>query len=220
MLKKLIVKPWAFFAVVALGIAVAVFVVKSKQPVVHQDLGMVATPVSVMTVEKKPVSARVLAYGDAQPAVELNAKAEVSGKISFLHPELKSGNTLAAGTVVVRIDPEDFQVSLKQSEADLSANRSSLTQLKVEEASAKRSLQLAEENLRVGEKELARVREVFGRKLISRSAMDVEEQKVIQLQQQVEDLQGKLNAYSSRKANIQALISRAEQQVKGQQTTL
>lgn len=220
MTKNVLSRPWVFILVVALGMLVAYTIIKSRTPVTHEDLSMVPVRVQVQEVSQQPFQSQVVAYGIAQPAVELNTKAEVSGKIGYLHPDLKSGNSIQAGTVVVRIDQEDFEVSLKQSEADLSANSSSLRQLEVEEASARRSLALAQENLRVGEKELERVNEIFARKLIAKSTVDVEEQKVIQLRQQVEDLQGKLNAYVSRKANTKAQISRAEQQVKGQQTTL
>lgn len=219
-MKKLFTKPWIFFLVVAFGVLLAVMIVKTRPGVQHTNEAMAATAVEIMVVSEQPFRSRVVAYGNVEPAVELKAKAEVSGKISYLHPDLKSGGSLTAGTVAVRIDQEDFQVSLVQSQADLSGNRSSLKQLEVEERSAKRSLKLADDNLRVGEKELARVQEVFDRKLISRSNLDAEKQRVIQLRQQVEELRGQINAFASRKASINAQIRRAEQQVKGQKTTL
>ena len=79
---------------------------------------------------------------------------------------------------------------------------------------------MAKQNLKVGEQELARIQEVFDKKLVARSALDAEEQKVLQLKQQLEELQGQLNTYDSRRASVKAQIARAEQQVKGQKTTL
>lgn len=213
-------KPYIFLLIVIAGIAAAVALVKNKPSVSHLDGGMPAKAVDVITVRSIQISPQVTAFGTVKPAVVLPSKAEVSGKISYLHPQLRQGGSIQAGTVVVRIDPEDVQVSLHQSEADLRANQSALVQLNEEEKTTRRSLQLTQANLQVGEKELARIRDIWNKQLIARSAVDAEEQKVLQLRQSVTELQGQLNTYASRRDSIEAQIERASQQVKGQETTL
>ena len=52
----------------------------------------------------------ITAYGNVEPAITLNSMAEVSGKVSYVHPNLKAGETIPAGTPVVRIDAEDYAV--------------------------------------------------------------------------------------------------------------
>jgi multidrug efflux pump subunit AcrA (membrane-fusion protein) len=111
-------------------------------------------------------------------------------------------------------------VTLRQTQADLAASRSALAQLQEEEKTARQSLQLAQQNLKVGEIELQRVQQMFSKRLIARSEVDREEQTVLQLRQQVAELQGQLNTYASRMASVNAQIQRSEQQVKGQRTTL
>lgn len=219
-MKKLLRHPLILFLLLALGILAAVLLVKTRPGVEHTDKAMEPRHADVLTVQKQPFAARVTAYGNVEPAVVLQSRAQVAGKVSYVHPDLKAGGSIPAGTVVVRIDPQDYEVSLEQTQADLRASQSSLAQLEAEETSTRRSLSLAEENLRVGEKELERVREIWEKRLISRSAVDAEEQKVLQLRQQVQDLQGRLDAFTSRKAATQAQIDRARQQVKGQTTTL
>jgi hypothetical protein len=181
---------------------------------------MESRAVKVMRVESIPFRARVTAYGSVEPAVELNSKAQVSGKVTYTHPKLKQGGSIKAGTVVVRIDPVDYKTTLKQTQADLEANKSSLKQLEVEEGTAKRSLALAKRKLVVGEQELARIRKVWKQRLISRSQYDAERQKVIELRQRVAELEGQLKSYASRKANMKARIESAGQIVKGKRTTL
>jgi multidrug efflux pump subunit AcrA (membrane-fusion protein) len=95
-----------------------------------------------------------------------------------------------------------------------------MRELEEDEKTARRSLDLAKKNLQVGQDELARIGELFGKKLIARSTLDAEEQKVIQLRQQVEELQGQINTFASRRVSIDAQIMRAQEQVKGQETTL
>ena len=204
----------------AVAIVVAVILVRSKTPLEHVAVEMPSRSVEVVSAREIPFRSRVTAYGNVEPAITLHSMAELSGKISYVHPNLKSGETIPAGTLVVRIEAEDYVLSLKQTEEDLKASQSSLNELEVEEKSTRRSFELAQKNLEVGEAELERLRDVYQKQVISKSALDAEEQKVIQLRQQVEDLQGRLDAYASRRQSIAAQIARAEQEVQNRTTIL
>ena len=205
---------------IAIAAAIAVTLVKNRAPLEHVEQELPKRVVEVVRVEEIPFRARVTAYGTVEPSITLNSTAEVSGVISYVHPNLKAGETLPAGTPVVRIEADDYTLQLRQTQEDLKASQSALAELEVEERSARRSLQLATTNLEVGEAELRRVEEIYAEQLISKSARDAEEQKVIQLRQQVEDLQGRLDGFDSRRRSIKAQIARAEQEVENRTTIL
>jgi multidrug efflux pump subunit AcrA (membrane-fusion protein) len=211
-----------FALVIALLVAVVVafILVKTKSPLEHVAAEMPSRAVEVIAASEIPFRSHVTAYGNVEPAITFNSMAELSGKISYLHPNLKAGETIPADTLVVRIDAEDYALSLKQTQEDLKASRSSQNELDEEEKSTRRSLELAQKNLEVGEAELARIRDVYQKQLIAKSALDAEEQKTIQLRQQVEDLQGRINGYASRRQSIAAQIARAEQEVQNRTTIL
>jgi multidrug efflux pump subunit AcrA (membrane-fusion protein) len=211
---------FALLLAVAVAAVIAVALVKSRKPLEHVAVEMPSRAVEVLSVRQIPFRSRVTAYGNVEPAITLNSMAEVSGKISYVHPNLKSGETIPAGTLVVSIEAEDYALSLQQTREDLKASRSALAELESEEKSTRRSLQLALDNLTVGEAELARIRDVYQKQLIAKSTLDAEEQKVIQLRQQVEDLQGRINGYASRRQSIEAQIARAEQEVQNRATIL
>ncbi len=219
-MKKILTKPVVLPLLILLALAIVIFKVKTKPPLPHEDVGFPVRAVEVMPLEAIPFRARATAYGHVEPSVLLKAKAEVGGKVVYLHPGLEKGGSLAAGTVVARIEPTTYEFSLEQRKAAVQSSRSTLRQLEVEEGSARRSLKIAEENLRVGEAELKRVQSLAEKKLVARSALDAEEQKVLQLRQQVEDLKGKLATYSSRKKSLQAQIRQSESQVEQTQDTL
>lgn len=220
LMKFSVKSPFALLAVVAVALALVMVLIKSKQPLQHTGQRMPSKAVEIITVANIPYRTKVTGYGNVVPAITLNSMAEVSGKISYIHASLKAGETIPAGTVVARIDPQDYTVQLKQTEADLAASRSQLTQLQEEEKTTQRSLELAKENLAVGEKEYARVKDVYEKELVSKSALDAEEQKVIGLRQSVEELQGKMNGYASRRQSIEAQIERAEREVENSKTRL
>lgn len=206
--------------VLAVAAAIAFLLVKNKEPLQHVSVEMPSRVADVITAQQIPFRSRVTAYGNVEPSITLNSMAEVSGKISYLHPNLKAGETIPAGTLVVRIDAEDYARSLQQTREDLKASRSSLAELEVEQESTRRSLELSRKNLEVGEAELARIRDVYQKQLVAKSTLDAEEQKVIQLRQQVEDLQGRMDGYRSRRQSIEAQIARAEQEVQNRATIL
>lgn len=219
-MKKILAKGFILPLIVVLAVSLVVFKVKSKPPIGHQVEGYPEKTVEVITVKKLPFRGRAIAYGNVEPAVVLKAKTEVSGKISYIHPSLQKGASLAKGTVVLRIEPTTFEFSLDQSKAGLSSSLSSLKQLEVEENSTKRSLDIAKKNLQFGENESDRLRSILKKGLISRSAFDAQEQKVLQLRQQVEDLTGKLDGYTSRTSAIEAQITQSKTQLAQSQDTL
>ncbi len=210
----------SLFIAIGLALVITVVLVKSKPAMQHVASEMPSKTVEIITARYIPFSTRITAYGNVEPAITLNGTAEVSGKISYIHPDLKAGETIPADTVVVRIDTKDYDVSLKQTEADLLASRASLKELEVEEKSTQRALKLAQKNLKVGEAEYARIKGVYEKKVVTKSALDAEEQKVILLRQSLEDLQGRINSYESRRQSINSQIARAEQAVQNSETIL
>jgi len=202
------------------AIAFVVIQVKSKPPIEHKEATFPIKAVEVITVKKIPFRARAMAFGNVEPATVLKVKSEVAGKISYIHPKLKKGASLKKGTVVLRVEPTSFKLSLNQSKAGLAGSRSSLAQLEAEEKSTKRALNISQKNLNVGLKELNRIKTLWGKRIISRSTLDKEEQKVLSLRQQVQDIQGKLASYKSRKAATRAQINQSKSQVDQSKDTL
>ena len=60
------------------------------------------------------------------PARQLILAPEVSGRILWHAPELVPGGTIEAGTVLVRINPLDYQLALRQSQAQVATQQLSL----------------------------------------------------------------------------------------------
>jgi len=209
-----------FLIMIAIGVVSFMNMQGNKKEVVHEKPTMVAKAVDVINIQKRPFTASITAYGNVQPTVTFQGKAEVAGKVTYVHPALKRGGIIAKGTVVVRINPVDYKLSLDKNRSDLTASQAQLEQLQQEHVSTRTSLTLAKANLRLGLQELQRIRTIWKQHLIARSQLDGEQQKVLQLRQKVADIQGKLATYSSRIKSANANIKRSQQQIKGGKTTL
>ena len=219
-MKKLLKNAIFLPLILIVSIAIVVLLVKAKSPVEHLDVGYPVKAVEVITANKIPFRARAIAFGNVEPAVTLNTKSEVSGKISFMHADLKKGASLPKGTVVLRIEPTTFEFSLTESQAALTSSKSTLAQLKVEEKSAKDALSIVQKNLNVELKELKRTEELRKKGIISQSALDKENQKVLSLRQQLQDIEGKIASFDSRRNALRAQIKQSKSQVDKSQDTL
>jgi multidrug efflux pump subunit AcrA (membrane-fusion protein) len=219
-MKKLLKNAIFLPLILIVSIVIVVLLVKTKSPVEHLDAGYPVKAVEVITANKIPFRARAIAFGNVEPAVTLNTKSEVSGKISFMHADLKKGASLPKGTVVLRIEPTTFEFSLTESQAALVSSQSTLAQLKVEEKSAKNALTIVKKNLNVEIKEHERLKELREKGIISQSALDKENQKVLALRQQLQDIEGKIASYDSRTNAIKAQIKQSKSQVDKSQDTL
>ena len=218
---KKIFKSFVFLPLILIAaIAFVVFQVKSKPPVEHEVASYPTKAVEVITAKNLPFRARAKAFGYVVPAIVVRLKSEVSGRITYIHPDLKKGASLQKDTVVLRIEPTTYEISLNQSKAGLAGSQSSLAQLEEEQKSNKRSLQIAQENLDIGLVELERVKSLWDKRIVARNQVDIEERKVLQLRSTVEDLQGRLDTYTSRKTATQAQIRQSESQVDISQDTL
>ena len=207
-----------------LAVIGAIFIVRmmmqNKAPLEHEVKSFPERLASVMKVESIPFRARAVAYGNVEPSVSLKYKAEVGGKITYVHPGLKQGGSIPKGTEVLRIEPTTFEISLGQSKAGLANTESSLKQLEAEERSAKSSLDIAKRNLSLGQQEYNRVRTLWNKRLIARSTLDAEQQKVLQLSSTVQDIQGNLDTFKSRRAAINAQIQQSQSSVAEKKDTL
>lgn len=70
-----------------------------------------------------------MAYGNVEPAKVLKVKAEVNGKISYRHSELKQGGSLPTRTAVLKIKTTSCEISPDTSQTGLSNSQSSLKQI-------------------------------------------------------------------------------------------
>lgn len=214
-------------AAVILGLIAAFFIVKSRPDMAHSQAEQ--KQFLVKTISTKPVTIRpsIVGFGTVEPDIQLPVKAEVSGEVTYLHPSLKKGALLPAGTLLITIDDKDYQLALKQAAADVLANKQSYQQLQQTVENTKLDLQLAKQKMSVVEAEFQRKQGLNKQGLVSRSELDAQEQAVLQLKQEVQNLDGRLTTLPadlevvSAKIEIsQAKVEQAERNIERTQVSL
>ena len=91
-------------------------------------------PVTIAKIERKTIIETVSANGRVQPEKEVKISSDVSGEIRELY--VKEGDSVVAGRLMARIDPELYQSALDRSEASLNNTKASLATTKARLAQA------------------------------------------------------------------------------------
>lgn len=117
-------KVWLPLAVVALGVAAVALMLATRRPVEVRPPAVPVPLVRVVPVEVRPVTLRVRTHGTVAPRTESELVPEVSGRVTWVSPDLVSGGFFDAGQALLRIDRSDYEVAQARAEADLARARS------------------------------------------------------------------------------------------------
>ena len=101
------------------GVAIAVIFIKTKLTA-KREKGAVAAPlveVVALKVGTHPVTMQV--NGQVMPAEKVVLMPEVGGRVMWQSDELVPGGLVKQGEPLVRIDPRDYALALKQQQAQL-----------------------------------------------------------------------------------------------------
>ena len=183
---------WLFFPVAAIGVLILFAAIKSRPDIPIKPALSRARPVDVVKLEQKLFAPQVTGFGRVVPKRSWQAIAEVKGKVIYRHPLLERGQIVPANTLLLTIDPTDYQIAVAKAKADINAIEAKLTKLSLDKKSLATNLSIEKRRLILGEKELARQRNLKAKGLVSQSALDDEQQAYYTLQNQVHDLESKL----------------------------
>ena len=193
---------------VAVGVAVAVWLISTAEPPARTDQHERNVVARTIIAEVTPIHPVVRGYGNVRAARSWEAISEISGTITWRHPELDTGNVLRTGTNALKIDPTAYELAVAQAQADLAALEADIAQLGTDEANTGRLLALEQSRLDLTETELARIRDLVARGVSSQSAVDGQERATLQVRRVVAELQNTLGLLPSRRNRLDAQMAR------------
>jgi RND family efflux transporter MFP subunit len=103
--------------IVGAGVAGAVTFIMLKKPPERKEQDLQAPLVDVVQLRSKDIPMVVQGYGTAKPKVEVDIIPEVAGKVVYIHPKLIVGGLIPANQIILRIDPRDYELAVRQAEA-------------------------------------------------------------------------------------------------------
>jgi len=202
------------------GVLVAVLVVKLQPKMIHNPQARPSVPASFVEISKQRIKPEIIGFGTIKPDLNLQATAEVSGRITYINPDLKKGEIFIKDTLLLKIDDKDYLLQLRQAEADVLANKASLTEMGLNIENNALELKLAQEKLKVRKKEFSRLEQLRKSGSVSQSKLDAERQNLLQQQQEVQQQKNKQTTLPSDLEVVKAKLAIAESKLEKSQRDL
>ena len=122
--------------VIGIGVSVSILLVIHKKQV-HPDSRQRFKPrIETVGVALDDFQPTTTAQGTVKPHTVINLSPEISGRVIFVSPKLIVGGLFDEGEELVRIDARDYELALKQSNADINTAQAQITNAMAQLSSA------------------------------------------------------------------------------------
>ena len=176
----------------------------SKEPPARKVATDTTPLVETRPVALPPTTLELDLNGTIAPKDEVSLVAEVKGKVVEKNPQVESGNYVAAGAVLFRIDPQEYELQLKQIENEMAQTEADIEQNRVEQANNEELLALQRENLKLSEADLKRIETLAGNRNASRQEVEDKQGMVLNLKSSLQQLVNTDNLFTSKIARLKA----------------
>ena len=184
-------KRFALPVIAIFGLVSLILIVNLQPKMKHEPAASLITPVNYIEVNSQHIQPEIVGYGLIKPDIALQAKAEVSGRVTYIHPKLKKGEIFKKGTLLLVIDNKDYLLQLKQSQADLLVNKANLQEMHLTIENNALELELSLEKLKVRNTEYEKLLKLHKTGVVSTSSLNAEKQNLLQQKQEVQQLVNK-----------------------------
>ncbi len=196
---------------IVIGVLVLIWMKAGREAPAPSNQGEPARAVRVIEAQLMPFVPLAEGYGQVRPARVWTAVSQVAGQVVEVHPKLRDGEILSAGTTLVRIDPADYELELEQALAQLA-------ELETQARNAKASLEIEERKLALAEQDVTRKRKLMERGTSSQTSVDEAERTMLTSRTAVQTLRNTLTLIPVQRRVNQAAADRARRKL--QQTSI
>jgi len=169
--------------------------------------------VRVFPAEKTTHRIAIRTYGTTQASQKWTAIAEVAGRALKVEPRFEPGEILSAGTLLVRIDPTDYQLAVQRLEAEVRTNREQIAELQQTEANLREIAKLQQRQAELARAEYQREREVYAQNAGSLSSLQAAETTYVANLTALQETRNKLLLVPSQRQRLEAATNAAETQL-------
>ena len=132
-----------------------------KQPPAEALTEERAIRVQATTIQPRDYPVVISGYGEARALTVVTVAPEVSGRVVYTHPALKTGQVIPAGEVMFRIDPADYAAGLQEARAGVAQWENSVARLKKQFAIDAQRFKTLERSAQLARTEFERIKQLF-----------------------------------------------------------
>ncbi|KPA13213.1 RND family efflux transporter MFP subunit [Candidatus Magnetomorum sp. HK-1] len=135
-------------------------------------------PLRVMArkMVSQDISVKIKAYGEIKAKDMVNISPEVSGRVTFIHPRLETGEIINTSEILFQIDDKNYIAAVKELKALVAQGESSIQRVQTQYSIDKKRLKNKKRNMELSKDEFLRVKRLFQKnKVGTQSQVDVSE---------------------------------------------
>ncbi len=202
----------ALLPLLVLGAAIAAFLamMATRTAILPEAPGERVWAVEAATVVLETTRPRIPLFGQAVAGRSVDLRPLVAGRVAAVGPDFREGGYVAAGDLLVAIDPFDFETALALRAAELAEARAGLREVEADLAGARDQLGEDRRQLDLLRREAGRKRRLRERGAISQKALDDGELALSRQQQASSQRRNAVARFTARIERQQAAIRRAE----------
>lgn len=178
-----------------------------RPPRVFQPTIYAVEAVTATLQDNRPT---IALFGEVQAPRNVDIRPQVAGEIVSVHPDLRVGQRVEAGTVIAEIDRFDYEGALAEAEANLAQAEGALAENAARIAAEREQLAGAEEQLELARNDLERARSLSERGAATAQQLDERRLVVSQREQAVSQRRNNLVVEEAQRVQQQAGITRLE----------
>lgn len=187
----------------AIGILAVVYMASGKQPPGKVEYSEPSHAVRVIEALKVDLVPEAEGYGEVQPEKVWAAVAQVAGRVIETYPHLDNGEIVPQGTLLLRIDPVDYELKLAQAAAELA-------ELDVQDQNTRASLAIDRRNLDLAQREKQRIADLSKKGTASKSDVDNAERTMLTARAAMQNTENSLALLPTRRRLLEARLTQAE----------
>lgn len=201
-----------FVLIIAIGLA-KMLVVFKKEP---EKKEIVKKPSEVKIIVANPVSRemKISAYGVVKPRKSVEIIAEVSGKIDLLSSSFIEGGMIQENETLIKIDQRTYELNKQTQQARVEQAKIDIENLNQTIQNLKKDKELADQYLKLVQKEFERAKKLSLDKYISTSNLDKIEQQYLQAKIQQQTISNNLALAHIAKKQKQTSLNMAKLDLK------
>ena len=180
-----------WLAIVPVILAIVLFrtMVKNREAPQKSAEPEAAVVVHTQTVEEQALPRQLNGFGTVVSAREWSAVPQVSGQITYVHPNLRTGERVSEGDVLFTVETVDQGLEQARIQADQRALDAEVGQLEQRRKQLKSSLEIAHQTLQSLQKEVLRYEKLYQEGATPETTLDARRRDVFNQQRVIEDIE-------------------------------
>ncbi len=195
-----------FVPLAILGVVIVGFAGSQKLEPEKVDLNETSTSVRTVVAREYDVIPRASGFGVVEPGQVWTAVAQVDGRVVYLPENFRNGQRVKKGTLIVRIDPTDYELLVAERQARVSNVHAQLETLNAESQSATKLLEIEKTTLELTSRNYDRYTELGNSGAVSDSEIENRERELLHSKRTVQDLKNQIQILTAKEKELQSQL--------------